>query len=118
MSIIIPIWENMFSVCPNNHKVNTAPAMANGTVIIIINGSTKLSNCAARIKKIKPSANKNAKLVLLLLSAKSLEEPDREVAKLSSSSLSAIDCISLMPSPIVLPGARPAETVADLYRLK
>ena len=34
----------------NNHKENNAPPKASGTVIIIINGSMKLSNWAARIK--------------------------------------------------------------------
>ena len=62
--------------------------MANGTVTMMINGSTKLSNCAARMRNINPSASKNAKLVLLELSAKSLDEPDNDVAKLSSVNLS------------------------------
>jgi hypothetical protein len=52
------------------------------------------------------------------LSAKSLEEPERLVAKDSSSILSAICSIALIPSPKVFPCASPADMVADLYLLK
>ena len=118
ISMIIPIWEKIFSVWPNIDKVKTAPAIANGTVNMIISGSIKLSNCAARIRKIKTNARIKAKLVLLLLSLKSLDEPEREVANVSSSTLIAIFSISSIPSPIVKPGCRLAEMVADLYLLK
>ncbi len=56
----------------------------------------------------------NANDVLPELSAKSLEGPLSEVANESSSSLAAISSITLIPSPNVLPGAVPAEIVADL----
>ncbi len=59
--------------------------MASGTVNMMINGSIKLSNCAARIRKISASASMKAKLVLLELSAKSLDEPESEVVKDGSS---------------------------------
>ena len=41
---------------------------ASGTVMMIMIGSIKLSNCAARIKKINPIARKNANPILLELS--------------------------------------------------
>jgi hypothetical protein len=50
ISITVPIWLNIFQVWSNSHKENKAPATAIGTVKIIINGSMKLSNCAASIK--------------------------------------------------------------------
>ena len=115
---MIPICEKIFIVCPNTHKLSTAPANASGTVIIIINGSIKLSNCAASTKKISTNASINANEVLEELSAKSLEAPESEVSNDSSKTLSAIFSISAIPSPIVLPGASPACTVALLKRLK
>ena len=60
MSMIIPICENIFNVCPKIQSDKIAPAIANGTVNMIISGSIKLSNCAARIRKISPNARKNA----------------------------------------------------------
>ena len=69
-------------------------------------------------RKISASANKKAKLMLLLLSLKSLEDPVSAVAKLSSNAPLVIRSISLIPSPMVYPGWSPAEIVADLYRLK
>ena len=48
----------MFHVCPKSQSEKTAPATAIGTVSIIINGSIKLSNCAASNKNI---SNKKAK---------------------------------------------------------
>ncbi|MNG01680.1 hypothetical protein D3C84_846720 [compost metagenome] len=101
----------------NNHKENNAPATAIGTVKIIINGSIKLSNCAARIKKINNKANPKAKEVFELLSTKSLDSPLRSVVKLSSRTLALIRSISSIPSLILFPGAKPAETVADIYLL-
>ena len=98
MSMMIPISENIFNVCPNTFNVKTAPASARGTVIMMINGSRKLSNCADRIRKIRPNARKKAKAVLDELSAKSREAPLKDVAKDSSKTLSAIRCISAMPS--------------------
>ena len=50
INIIIPISENIFRVCPKSHKNINAPAIAKGTVIMIIKGSLKLSNCAASTK--------------------------------------------------------------------
>ena len=50
ISMIIPIFEKMFNVWSNIYKLNNAPANASGTVNIIMNGSIKLSNCAASIK--------------------------------------------------------------------
>ena len=58
--------------------------MPKGTVIIIINGSIKLSNCAARTKKISTNASRNANKVLEELSAKSLEAPASDVSNVSS----------------------------------
>ncbi len=101
-------------VWPKMESARIAPAMASGTVNIITNGSTKLSNCAANTRKIKINARPNAKKVLPLLSAKSLELPDSAVLNDSSSNLSAMASISLIPSPMVLPGAKPALMVADL----
>ena len=101
----------------NNHNENKAPATAIGTVNIIIIGSMKLSNCAARIKKINTNANPKAKDVLELLSTKSLDSPPKSVVKLSSNTLALISSIASIPSPILFPGANPAETVADIYRL-
>jgi hypothetical protein len=48
-----------------------------GTVKIMINGSIKLSNCAAKIKNINNKANPNANEVLELLSTKSLDSPNQ-----------------------------------------
>ncbi len=47
---IIPIWEKMFRVCPKSQSVIKAPAMAKGTVNMIVSGFLKLSNCAERAK--------------------------------------------------------------------
>ena len=46
----IPISEKIFNVCPKICSDSNAPAIAVGTVSIIMNGSRKLSNCAERIK--------------------------------------------------------------------
>ncbi len=70
---MMPICEKIFNVWPNNFKLNTAPANASGTVIMMISGSIKLSNCADSTRKINTSANMNAKDVLEELSAKSLD---------------------------------------------
>ena len=48
--VIIPIWLNTFKLCPNQCRLSNAPVTAIGTVSMMINGSLKLSNCAARIK--------------------------------------------------------------------
>ena len=74
----------------------------------------KLSNCAAKIKNINSKANPNAKAVFELLSTKSLDSPPKSVVKLSSSTLALISFIASIPSLILLPGARPAETVAAI----
>jgi hypothetical protein len=50
MSIIMPIWEKMFNVRFRYQREMTAPQSARGTVTMIIIGSIKLSNCAARIR--------------------------------------------------------------------
>ncbi len=55
-----------------------------------------------------------AKLVLPWLSANSRLVPANAVLQVSSSSPSAMRCISAMPSPSDLPGARPALMVALL----
>ena len=44
ISITMPISENIFNVSLNNQRESSAPAIANGTVIMIIRGSRKLSN--------------------------------------------------------------------------
>ena len=49
-NMMIPIWLKMFMVCPKYHKATIAPINANGTVNMMINGSRKLSNCAASTK--------------------------------------------------------------------
>ncbi len=91
----------------------SAPSNASGTVNKIIKGSRKLSNCAASIKYINPSASINAKIKLDELSLKSFEVPSSAVANLSSRTLSATLCIASIPSPKETPGANPAETVAE-----
>ena len=68
ISIIIPIWEKILMVWSNSQRLNKAPANANGTVIMIVNGSKKLSNCPASTRYMRPSARKNAKVVLEELS--------------------------------------------------
>ena len=118
ISIIIPICEKIFSVWLNNHNESTAPAMANGTVTMMVKGSIKLSNCAASTRKISTSARIKAKEVLPELSAKSRDEPLSDVVNVSSSNFFEISCMAFIPSPTVLPGASPDEMVADLYRLK
>ncbi|MNE36670.1 hypothetical protein D3C80_1304890 [compost metagenome] len=50
INMMVPIWLKIFQVCPKSQSENKAPATAIGTVKIIINGSIKLSNCAAKIK--------------------------------------------------------------------
>ena len=50
MSMMIPIWLKMFIVMSPKYMKMSAPAMANGTVSMMVNGSLKLSNCAARIR--------------------------------------------------------------------
>ena len=50
ISIIMPIWLKMFIVIPPKYMNTNAPAIARGTVSIMISGSLKLSNCAARIR--------------------------------------------------------------------
>ena len=91
--------------------------MAIGTVSMMMNGSRKLSNCAARIRYINRSASTSAKEVFELLSAKSRDGPYKAVWNDSFRTFLEIFCISAIPSPMVRPGAREAETVADLYRL-
>ena len=60
--MIIPICEKIFNVCPNNFSDSNAPAMASGTVSMMMSGSIKLSNCAAKMRKIKTNAKIKAKL--------------------------------------------------------
>jgi hypothetical protein len=112
ISMMIPIWEKIFSDCPKTDKLITAPASARGTVIMMIKGSTKLSNCAASTRKINTRAKRKAFCVLEELSAKSLEDPLRLVVNDSSSTFFEMRSISLMPSPSVLPLAKPADTMA------
>ena len=50
INMIIPIWLKMFMVMLLKYMKIKAPAMASGTVSMIINGSLKLSNWAARIR--------------------------------------------------------------------
>ena len=50
MSMIIPICEKILNVCPNIQSESIAPANASGTVIMMMNGSIKLSNCAERTR--------------------------------------------------------------------
>jgi hypothetical protein len=50
ISMIIPISEKIFRVIPKIQREITAPAMAMGTVSMMMNGSRKLSNWAARIR--------------------------------------------------------------------
>src|SRR5690554_5350819 len=104
----------MFQLWPNSYNENNAPATAIGTVKIIIKGSIKLSNCADRIKNISSNAKQNAYRVLELLSTKSLDSPPKSVVKDSSSTLSLISFIAAIPSPILCPLAKLAETVADI----
>ncbi len=84
---------------------------------MIMKGSTKLSNCAANIKKISNNASPKAKAVLELLSTKSLDSPPKSVVKVSSRTFDLISFMASIPSLILLPGAKPAETVADMKRL-
>ena len=84
---------------------------------MIIIGSLKLSNCAAKIKYTNNNAKPNANKVLEELSWKSLDSPLKSVVKLSSKTLAATASIASIPSPILLPGAKPAETVAEIKRL-
>ena len=111
---MVPIWLNIFQDCPNNHNENSAPATAIGTVKMIINGSIKLSNCAASIKNISNKAKPKANNVLELLSTKSLDSPPKSVVKDSSKTLSFIRSMASIPSLMVFPGAKFAETVADM----
>ncbi len=75
MSTMLPIWEKMFNVSPLTHSDSTAPASASGTVSIIVRGSIQLSNCAARIRYTRTSANRKANNKLDELSRKSREGP-------------------------------------------
>ena len=50
ISMIIPIWLNMFIVMSPKYMNIRAPVMANGTVSIMTMGSLKLSNWAASIR--------------------------------------------------------------------
>jgi hypothetical protein len=84
ISIIIPIWLKIFIVTPKYHMKISAPVIARGTVIITTKGSLKLSNCAARTRKMSISARTKAKVRLEELSLKSLESPARAVLKVSS----------------------------------
>ena len=117
MSTIEPICEKMLSVSPLTHNDSTAPASASGTVNIIVSGSIQLSNCAARIRYTSIRARMNAKSKLEELSRKSRDGPVSAVEYRSSSCCFVIDSIAVMPSAIVLPGARPALIVALTARL-
>ncbi len=46
-SMTMPIWLNRLSVPPVSARPTSAPSTASGTVSMIVNGCTKLSNCAA-----------------------------------------------------------------------
>src|SRR4030042_3106417 len=107
----------MFMVILKYHIKTSAPVSARGTVIITISGSLKLSNWADRTRKIKINASRNANIRLDELSRKSFESPESAVLNESSRTSSAILSISASPSLIVLPLARPAETVAATNRL-
>ena len=48
--MMMPIWLNIFIVMSPKYMNTSAPAMARGTVSMIISGSLKLSNWAARIR--------------------------------------------------------------------
>ncbi|MNE61207.1 hypothetical protein D3C80_1564050 [compost metagenome] len=62
----------------------------------------------------RTKARRNAKIILLPLSANSLEVPAKLCEKLSGSTSSAILSIALIPSPIVKPSFGIAETVAEM----
>src|SRR5674476_928641 len=113
ISIMIPIWLKIFIVTLKYHINKRAPVKANGTVIITIKGSLKLSNWAARTRKIRIIANINANIRLDELSLKSFESPASAVLNVSSSTSFDILSISSSPSLIVFPFAKPAEIVAD-----
>ena len=110
--MINPIWLKIFIVTSKYHIKRSAPVSARGTVIITISGSLKLSNWAARTRKIRIRASMKANIRLDELSWKSFESPARAVRKESSRTSSAILSISSIPSLIVFPGARPADIVA------
>ncbi len=59
ISMIRPMREKMLSDCPNTHSETTAPNTASGTESRMVNGSTKLSNCAASTRKMNASASAN-----------------------------------------------------------
>jgi hypothetical protein len=63
---------------------------------MMMKGSMKLSNCAARIKNINTKANPKAKAVFELLSTKSRDSPPKSVVKVSSKnfSLNVVHCIN------------------------
>ena len=117
ISMMMPIWLNMFIVCPLAAMNTSAPAMASGTVSMMTSGSLKLSNCAARIRYISTIASRKANIRLEELSRNSFESPASAVRKSSPSVCSAIRSISSSPCPMVFPFASPAETVADRKRL-
>jgi hypothetical protein len=47
ISMIAPIWLKIFMDEPKSFRPSIAPATASGTVVMIMNGCLKLSNCAA-----------------------------------------------------------------------
>ena len=73
----------------------------------------KLSNCAARTRKIITIANTKVNSRLEELSAKSLDSPVSAVVKFSVNTLSATSCIAFNPSPSVFGGTGAAVIVAE-----
>jgi hypothetical protein len=50
ISITMPITENMFKVEPNSSSPQNTPMKASGSDTMMVTGSVKLRNCAARIR--------------------------------------------------------------------
>ncbi|MNT98160.1 hypothetical protein D3C72_2406820 [compost metagenome] len=50
ISMMMPITENMLRVEPNSHSAANTPTKASGSAIMMVTGSVKLRNCAARMR--------------------------------------------------------------------
>ena len=92
--------------------MNISPPQYQRTVIITIKGSLKLSNCAAKTRKIISREIIMANIRLSELSRNSFDSPDNAVQEASRKCFGCNPSISSNPSPIVYPLASPDEIVA------
>ncbi len=96
----------------------SAQTTASGTENRMLSGWRKLSNCPASTRKMNTSATMNRKLRPPLDSTYSRESPARSVRTPGGSTRFAIALRSVSALPMVTPGTRLPESVAERTRLK